>query len=239
MTHLIYLHQGHTAVPSYLNQLAMMIEPILEGEAHIGQANQLRTSTMWGLEYAAEIAFDEIVALLSAEDSQVSALSLVGVSLGGCILEKVAQKLQEMGPSPEIEFRYFIAIASPLNGITVGWNLPTLASYLLGWFDTTLRDLSAMHNKKRGSVAGLAMFGKRMCIANLQGDWCVPLTSALPIGGMWSWSEETRRLEQNAIDGSSCIWYAIVVNLTGWRIHHTIVTDHRVMNAIRTIVETE
>jgi hypothetical protein len=241
MVHLIYLHQGHTAFPSYLIALSQVIGHLLSGESYIAQANPTMLSTMSGIDQAAERVATEIVELLGSRP-EIAELSFVGVSLGGCILERAADRLfhsvRGINRSP-IELRYFITFASPLNGISIGWNLPTIAAKILGWYDTSLKDLLSMHNQLRASVEAMSLFEKRICLANLNGDWRVPLSSALLVGGTWPWSTGTYRLHQRAIDGSSCIWHAIILDLSDrWvGVHHAIVTDQRSLDAIHEIIE--
>lgn len=251
MVHLIYLHQGHTAFPSYLEPLSRIVEPLLRGESYIARANPWPTSTMMGIEPAAQRAAEELTELLQSRP-EVTKLSLVGVSLGGVILERVAQIMHDELRYPRMhrdvehnitravqpELMFFITFASPLNGITSGWNVPTLAAKSIGWLNPTLSDLLAMNNKTKHSVAGIALFHKRICLGNLYGDWRVPLSSAFPVGGNWPWSEGTQRLVQQAFDCSSCVWYAVALDLKHrWFVHHAIVTDERSRTAIRQILE--
>lgn len=247
MIHLIYLHQGHTALPSELEALARIVEPLLGGESFIAKANPWPTSTIYGIEPAAQRAANELTEILQSRP-EITHLSLVGVSLGGVILERVAQIMYNEARYPGIrhdpqtrvvtpELKFFIAFASPLNGITVGWNLATLAAKVIGWLDPTLKDLVEMHDKSRETVMGISLFEKRICLGNLHGDWRVPLSSAFPVGGSWPWSVGTQRLVQRAIDGSSCVWHAVVLDLHDrWRPHNAIVDDERSQSAIKQIV---
>ncbi len=241
MTHLIYLHQGHLSLPDEMLPIAKILTPILDGECYISQANATKLSTAWGIEPAADRVVDEIQALLESR-SYVETLSMVGVSLGGVILRRAVEKLfnHTVGVNRvPVELRYFITIASPLNGLTPGWNLATLAVKLLGWADKTLVELYNMHDKPSPSVSGLALFHQRICLVNLVGDWRVPLTSALPVGGNWPWwLPGTQRMKQVALDSTTCIWYIIMLDLSDQRnVHHAIETDVRGMDALRRIVD--
>jgi hypothetical protein len=238
MVHLIYLHQGHTALPSYLYGISQVMETLLDGESHIAQANSSPLDTMNGIDDAVNRAVEELCDLLNSRP-QITKISLVGVSLGGVILERVAQRMYDcvLYGAYHIDLMYFIAFASPLNGITVGWNLPTLTAKMLGWADPTLTDLLEMHDKQRESVKGISLFKRRICLGNLCGDWRVPLSSAFPVGGKWPWSPGTQRLVQRAIDESVCVWHAVVLDLSNrWRVHHAITDDVRSFNAIRDMI---
>lgn len=245
MVHLIYLHQGHMAVPSYLTALAITLSSLLDGDSYISRANPYRTSTIAGIDQCADQVVEELTELLKTRP-EVTELSLVGVSLGGCILERAAQTMHHsllwpgvrLDDRHNIQLRYFIAFASPLNGIPVGWNISTVAALLFGWYDTTLKDLTAMHNNQRETVAGVAAFQKRICLGNLKKDWRVPLSSAFPVGGSWPWSVGTQQLQQVGTDGTRCIWHAVALDLSDrWRgVHHAIVDDPRSMEAISQII---
>ena len=236
--HLIYLHQGHAAFPSCLTAVAAEMQVILDGESYIAQANPWPSSTMNGIDKAVDRCVVELTELLHTRPI-IRKLSLVGVSLGGVILERVMQRMYDsvLFPEEQVEFLYFIAIASPLNGITVGWNFPTLVASLIGSINPTLSDLVDMHDKKRDSVRGIALFKTRICLGNLYNDWRVPMTSSMPVGGAWITKTGTQRLIQQAQDESICVWNAVVLDLRDrWRVHHAITTDHRSMNAIREII---
>lgn len=244
MVHLVYYHQGHKALPSYGESLARILTPIIDPEAEvwIAQANPTRDSTIWGLDTPAARVVTELQGLLGSRP-EVTALSLVGVSLGGLILERAVQILDSREAFPEgVELRTFIAFATPFKGLKTGWNLATFMALLLATKSTTVGDLLALRGQpRRQSVRGLARFELRVCLANVEGDWRVPLETALPVGGSWPWSCGTRVIRQSALDGSSVAWYAIVLDLTDTEnpkgVHHAIVEDPRVFNAIRSVLQ--
>lgn len=236
MVHIIYLHQGHMEVPSDIAGLAICMSPLLDGESYLSQANPHPFSTLSGIDTAADRVVKEVTELIEKRP-EINAISFVGVSLGGCILERAAQKLFERGMASVLEWRYFITFASPLNGFKPGFNIPSIAAKLFGWIDITLADLVRLNSTKT-SIKGVEQFHTRICLANLKKDWRVPLSSAVPVGGNWPWFEGTHRVVQTTNDGTSCVWIVIILDLStiAWNVHHEIVTNPRSMLAIREVV---
>lgn len=224
---LVVLCHGIDGEPADLDEVrAQLVACDASIDAFDASVNE-KGKTHHGVDACAERLWLELRAHLRRQRGSELALSMVGHSLGGLILQGVAKRLHvwlrtEEGAAMLIALDCFVCIASPMLGVRrINTGAHKGFGWLMGRTTSLMRAGLRLFRGQAGrdllldsdvldrladeeGCAALASFRRRLAVANTTGDWVCPFDTSTLLD-----ADESRRVQRAFADeGESVLWTA-------------------------------